>query len=254
MKQNIGATEYYTAVGDAATAEMARLKRHIAAVSWARLVVALAAIAGVWLLWGDVQPVTIMLVASAAVFLALVKLHDRLFGRMSMQKAMKQVAVDDLHRTGLELDGLDGGDEYIDTRHAYSYDLDLFGRRSVFALLNATATPGGRDRLARNLIDTGRVTADIESRQKAVAELSAMHDFRTRLQALGIVARGNDDKAAEDAEPPQAKLRAWQRIAIHLFPTAMVVLIVLAVAGMEVAVYIETVAFLTSSMRTPKII
>ena len=245
MKQNIGATEYYTSVGDAATAEMARLKRHIAAVSWARLVVVLAAIAGVWLLWGDVQAVTIMLVASATVFLALVKLHDRLFGRMSMQKAMKQVAVDDLHRTGLELDGLDGGDEYIDTRHAYSYDLDLFGRRSVFALLNATATPGGRDRLARNLIDTGRVTADIESRQKAVAELSAMHDFRTRLQALGIVARGNDDKAAEDAEPPQAKLRAWQRIAIHLFPTAMVVLIVLAVAGMEVAVYIETVALLS---------
>lgn len=245
MKQNIGATEYYTAVGDAATAEMARLKRHIAAVSWARLVVALAAIAGVWLLWGDVQAVTIMLVASATVFLALVKLHDRLFGRMSMQKAMKQVAVDDLHRTRLELDGLDGGDEYIDTRHAYSYDLDLFGRRSVFALLNATATPGGRDRLARNLIDTGRVTADIESRQEAVAELSAMHDFRTRLQALGIVARGNDDKAAEDAEPPQAKLRAWQRIAIHLFPTAMAVLIVLAVAGMEVAVYIETVALLS---------
>lgn len=245
MKQNIGATEYYTAVGDAATAEMARLKRHIAAVSWARLVVALAAIAGVWLLWGDVQPVTIMLVASATVFLALVKLHDRLFGRMSMQKAMKQVAVDDLHRTRLELDGLDGGDEYIDTRHAYSYDLDLFGRRSVFALLNATATPGGRDRLARNLIDTGRVTADIESRQEAVAELSAMHDFRTRLQALGIVARDSDTTATGQVGQLQVKLHVWQRVAVYMFPAAMAVLIVLAIAGAEVAVYIETVALLS---------
>lgn len=245
MKQNIGATEYYTAVGDAATAEMARLKRHIAAVSWARLVVALAAIAGVWLLWGDVQAVTIMLVASATVFLALVKLHDRLFGRMSMQKAMKQVAVDDLHRTRLELDGLDGGDEYIDTRHAYSYDLDLFGRRSVFALLNATATPGGRDRLARNLIDTSRVTADIESRQEAVAELSAMHDFRTRLQALGIVARDSDTTATGQVGQLQVKLHVWQRVAVYMFPAAMAVLIVLAIAGAEVAVYIETVALLS---------
>lgn len=245
MKQNIGATEYYTAVGDAATAEMARLKRHIAAVSWARLVVALAAIAGVWLLWGDVQAVTIMLVASATVFLALVKLHDRLFGRMSMQKAMKQVAVDDLHRTRLELDGLDGGDEYIDTRHAYSYDLDLFGRRSVFALLNATATPGGRDRLARNLIDTSSVTADIESRQEAVAELSAMHDFRTRLQALGIVARDSDTTATGQVGQLQVKLHVWQRVAVYMFPAAMAVLIVLAIAGAEVAVYIETVALLS---------
>lgn len=245
MEQNICAAEYYTAVGDAATAEMARLKRRIAAVSWTRLAVVVAAIAAAWAVWGNAPMLMSTLVAATVVFLLLVKFHNRLYGRMYMQQAFRQVAVDNLHRVGLELDGLDGGEEYIDTRHAYSYDLDLFGRKSVFSLLNATATPGGRDRLARNLIDTSRVTSDICRRQEAIAELASMHDFRTRLQALGIVARGNDAKAGGDALPPQVKLCPWQRVATYLFPMAMAVLVVLAIAGIDVAVYIETVALLS---------
>ncbi len=242
--KNIDPVEYYTGVERDAAREIAIGQRRVAAVSWARLVVVLTAIAGTWWLWGNVQAVTVLLLVCVVLFLALVKLHNRLFGALSMQQAIKQVATDGMKRISRQLDGLDGGDEYIDSRHCYSYDLDVFGRRSLFALINSTATPSGRERLARNLRNTGDVAGDIELRQEAVKELATMPDFLVRLQALGIIARDNDGKADADGQETVAsvKLQWWQRVAVYFFPAVILLLVILALAGLDVAVYIETVA------------
>ena len=223
---------------------MARLSRQVALVSWTRLAVVLVAIGGAWWFWSDTQA-TVALVASCVVlFLLLVKLHNRLFSALEMQRALEQVANGNLQRIALDLDGLDGGDEYIDAHHPYSYDLDLFGQRSLFALLNATATGGGRELLARNLQNPADVADVIEQRQEAVNELSSMPDFTTRLQALGIVAGVGRNKKTDDARntAPKVKLQWWQRAAIVLFPTAIIALVILAIIGFDVAIYIETAA------------
>lgn len=240
---------YYNNILQVTENEISHLTRRAAMVSWARLMIVIIACGGAWWLWGDTQAVTALVIVCVVLFLALVKLHNRLFSALEMQRALKQVATDNLRRMKLDLDGIDGGTEYVDAHHPYSYDLDLFGNRSLFALMNATATHSGRERLARNLQKPENVGVDIEQRQKAVAELAAMPDFMTRFQALGIVAR-NAGKATDSGAPSlrPVNLQWWQRAAAYLFPVAILMLIILALAGLDVAIYIETAA--TASILT----
>ncbi len=235
----------YNSISQSAQNEITRLSRLAAMVSWTRLAIVVIACVGTWWLWGDTGAVTALIAICVVLFLVLVKLHNHLFSALEMQRALKQVAADNLRRIDLDLDGLDGGDEYIDTHHPYSYDLDLFGPQSLFSLINTTATHSGRERLARNLQNPENVIPDIELRQEAVASLAAMPHFMIRMQALGIVARnaGKETGTSGGAASLQpVRLKWWQRVAMYLFPSAILVLIILALAGFDVAIYIETVA------------
>ena len=79
-------------------------------------------------------------------------------------------------------DGIDGGSEFIDPSHDYSFDLDLFGERSFFAYINRTATAVGRVALSRELLHPDLKTASIRERQEAVEEMSCHTDFRIDFQ------------------------------------------------------------------------
>jgi hypothetical protein len=46
------------------------------------------------------------------------------------------------------------GKEFLDTRHPYSFDIDLFGPYSLFQHLNRTSTVIGREKLAVSLFYT----------------------------------------------------------------------------------------------------
>ena len=144
--------EYYEGIKDGAEKELARLSRLTATVSVARLAIVIAAIACIWAWWGEAVLVGSTLAVGVVLFLVLVIKHNKLFGKIAMQKALNRVATDNMRRINLELDTLDGGGEYVNPRHEYSYDLDLFGQRSIFTLLNSTATKGGERLLAGSLV------------------------------------------------------------------------------------------------------
>lgn len=112
-------TEYYNNAAQAARRETVRLSRQVALVSWTRLAVVLLAIGGAWCFWGDTQVVATLIASCVVLFLLLVKLHNRLFAALEMQRALEQVAADNLQRIALDLNDLDGGEEYIDARHPY---------------------------------------------------------------------------------------------------------------------------------------
>ncbi|MBO5467979.1 MAG: DNA mismatch repair protein MutS, partial [Prevotella sp.] len=43
------------------------------------------------------------------------------------------------------------GSEYADPKHPFTYDMDIFGRQSLFQRINRTVSSGGADRLAECL-------------------------------------------------------------------------------------------------------
>ena len=72
--------------------------------------------------------------------------------------------------------------------HPYARDLDLFGRGSLFELLNTTRTEAGEETLA----DWLRAPApldEVRARQAAVAELRPMLDFREDVAVLAASRR-----------------------------------------------------------------
>jgi len=100
----------------------------------------------------------------------------------------------------LELKCLDGdfsgfktGEEYAERDHPYSYDLDVFGKASLFQFLCRTTSRPASDRLAEYLKQPA-AKEEILLRQKAVAELQPLTDWQQELMTLGYLnaGAGND--------------------------------------------------------------
>ncbi len=79
--------------------------------------------------------------------------------------------------------------------HSFAADLDLFGRASLFHLLDTTSTPMGASRLRRWLL-TPSAPDGVQERQKAVAELAPLLDWRQELQRIGRSAHADEDRLA----------------------------------------------------------
>jgi hypothetical protein len=79
----------------------------------------------------------------------------------------------------------DGGKEFTDPDHPYSFDLDLFGDGSLFQYINRTTTPAGKRKLAAYLQHPVLDAEAIEFRQKALLELAENTRWRQYFAAKG---------------------------------------------------------------------
>ncbi|WP_256012556.1 MutS-related protein [Desertivirga xinjiangensis] len=82
------------------------------------------------------------------------------------------------------------GTSYADDGHIYTSDLDIFGKRSLFALLNRAASIQGCDRLAGWLREKAE-TEDVLARQEALKELSQKRKWLQDFKALMLFAKDN---------------------------------------------------------------
>jgi hypothetical protein len=80
------------------------------------------------------------------------------------------------------------GDRFLDERHAYARDLDIFGAGSVFELLCTARTRAGEETLAAWLLAPAPAD-EVLSRQAAVRDLEARVGFREKLATLGETVR-----------------------------------------------------------------
>ena len=106
------------------------------------------------------------------------------------------------------------GDQFADSEHPYSSDLDLFGHASLFQLLSIARTRGGESRLARWLTAPAPI-ATIRQRHEAVEELRPMLDLRERIAVLGADFRVgvNPDQLAEWGARVPDPFPLWMRAA-----------------------------------------
>lgn len=116
------------------------------------------------------------------------------------------------------------GEEFEDHFHPYSYDLDIFGRRSLFHNLNRTKTFRGIHKLAALL--KGVLPNDIIlQNQQAIKELAGMPEFRQEVMALGMVNQDNEtvyNRLITWANSRVGKLPAVSVGLLYLLPVAFV--------------------------------
>ncbi len=87
----------------------------------------------------------------------------------------------------------DSGRDFINSKHPYMNDLDLFGNNSLFQWINLANTHDGRVALHDLLVTPDKDPDAIRVRQKAIAELAQKHDFCNELQAAGMLAEDISD-------------------------------------------------------------
>lgn len=137
------------------------------------------------------------LIVTLITFVALIIVHGRIQQKVTKITALYQINDYGIKHLRGEWNGLcETGEEYIDDKHNYSLDLDIFGKHSLFGWMNHTHTPMGKEKLKNALIQPAKNRDNIIQRQKAVKELSScmewVHDFR----AAGMIENlsNNDEK------------------------------------------------------------
>ena len=190
-------------------------------ISYLRLAVAALAAGTLWYIFrGPLSGWTFLIPVAA--FAALVWQHSRAEGEAS--RARRAIR---FHERGIERledhwqNSGETGERFADPKHPYAADLDLFGRASLFQLLNSARTHAGEARLAEWLKQPAD-GEEIRARQAAITELRPLLDLREELAILGDDFRTGvhpEQLARWGAAVPRA-FAGWQRIATFLLSIA----------------------------------
>lgn len=118
-------------------------------------------------------------------FFFLVKRQLKQEERKQLLQNLVKLNLAEAKALGFEFAEFADGSRFADPHHPYSYDLDLFGKGSLYQYLNRSATQLGEERLAADLTHLNSDKETILSRQEAVRELGALLEFRQQVWALG---------------------------------------------------------------------
>lgn len=127
-----------------------------------------------------------------AAFFYLIRLYDRTQLDYLFKEALVKINRTELQALNRQPTGYGGGEMFQNTHHTYSYDLDLFGERSLFQYLNRCTHQFGEEALAKSLLAPDK--SQIKERQTAIQELIAKVQYRQALQAYGLLHRSNEKR------------------------------------------------------------
>ncbi len=143
-------------------------------------------------------------IALFTVFLMLVSCHLKYKEKAQLYQYLTLINKNEIDYLKGILTPFKAGEAYIQTNHNYTYDLDIFGKSSIFQHINRTTTAIGEAQLANWL--NGETPIDILPQQKAVKELGLKLDWRQQYAAIGQL---NID---EDLDIP--KFKEWLNMPI----------------------------------------
>jgi DNA mismatch repair ATPase MutS len=135
------------------------------------------------------------------VFLALVRHNLNLQKQRNYFQAYYEIVCHEIEALNYDFRNFRNGERFINHKHAFSYDLDLFGQGSAFASLNRTVTVSGENLLAKLLLTDETESVKIIHAQDAIRELSAKSEFMLDFRATG--------KTSEIQDEEKEKIYEW---------------------------------------------
>jgi len=216
--------------------EASEAKSRYTSLSWARVLLFVFSLVIILILVDDKngEAAGIVLLIATAAYLGLLKTHSKLRFKMKLSAAMEQINSDELKRLQNDLNGLQEGKKFYQSSHPYHEDLDIFGKHSLFQLLNRTSTFIGENILGKWLSNKAE-TEEILDRQESVKELSTDIEFRQQFQAYGMVGASVEidhqpllNWLKEDV---QVKNAVFYKVALAIMPLATVSTIIISSLG-----------------------
>jgi hypothetical protein len=141
--------------------------------------------------------------AMLIIFLILVKHYIETEKKYKKLLIKEELATGEIEALNHRFSHFQEGAEFQDITHPYSFDLDVFGKGSLFQYLNRTTTAGGFQVLASWLAKLPAEPDLILHRQAAVAELAAKRDWRFEYLASG--------KMFEETKNQHDEVIAWSK-------------------------------------------
>lgn len=215
--------------------QLQQVKKQIFRISMLRLALFIAGIAGLYFFFNQT---TLLIICISLTFLPLfilVKIHNRFFIRKEWLETQARIIQEELQALSDDYSSFEDGKEYVNPEHPYSFDLDIFGRRSLFQSINRTCTFFGKNRLAKWLQNHLHEKTSIEKRQEMVREISEHTLFREQFRVAGLVHHGQSsdgEKIQAWSQSPAQYLHAgWVKAFIWGVPVINSLLLITSLAG-----------------------
>lgn len=142
----------------------------------------------------------------------------------------------------------DDGARYADPSHPFTFDMDVFGRESLYNRVCRTLTTGGSDCLARSLsgdpFDGKPISRQlIDERREAIDELAAMPGWRVRFLASGAAGRIDTDAIVASLQSVRAMNMSRAALSVPVIALAT-----LSMAGFYASILLSVFDLLPSSV------
>lgn len=183
--------------------QLQQVKKQIFRISMLRLTLFIAGVAGIYFFFSQTPLLIVCICLTFLPLFILVKIHNRFFIRKEWLETQARIIQEELQALSGDYSSFEDGKEYVNPEHPYSFDLDIFGRRSLFQSINRTCTFFGKALLAKWLQNHLHEKTSIEKRQEMVREISEHTLFREQFRIAGLVHHGQ----SSDGE----KIQAWSQ-------------------------------------------
>lgn len=215
--------------------QLQQVKKQIFRISMLRLALFIAGIAGLYFFFNQTTLLIVCICLTFFPLFILVKIHNRFFIRKEWLETQARIIQEELQALSGDYSSFEDGKEYVNPEHPYSFDLDIFGRRSLFQSINRTCTFFGKLRLAEWLQNHLHEKASIEKRQEMVREISEHTLFREQFRVAGLVHHSQSSDAekiqAWSQSPAQYLHAGWVKAFIWGVPVINSLLLITSLAG-----------------------
>lgn len=162
-------------------------------------------------------------VVSLAIFIYLINKYGKEINARKYSVALSEINEKGLKRLNGEWKYFeDDGSEFKDKQHNYSDDLDIFGKGSLFQLINSSKTFMGREILRDRLINPLSTSVDTKMTQQALKELAVNLEWRQQFEAEGMVLPNQSINLKELYKWAKGRndlyTKSWLILFVRLFP------------------------------------
>ena len=222
------ASQFYKKEITKQKAILSRLNKELALLGTLRLAVFVATALGIYFFYTQaIVAGAIALIGIVSFLYLLVKCEAQAYKKQKC-KALIAINKTELQVLKREFQHLPTGDEFKDEQHAYSQDIDLFGKASFFQYLNRTSLKEGKQQLATWLIENN--TAEVVEKQEAIQEMSSRVLWRQDFSAEAslLETEVSSYKVAQDLKHYKAFVPKHMKYLVSLISTISIVVLALA--------------------------
>ncbi len=214
-----------------------KFKKQIHTTGTLRLLLIVAMLAVLWTLRHK-EMLTLLCIAAVFLlaFLILVIYHTKLEAKRMYEEGLIDLNKNERKALDYDFSAFDGAQEESNSQHPFSLDLDIFGKKSIFQLINRTVTQSGRDKLINWIKEPLNDKKEILLRQDSIREIAALTSFRQDFYVIGNrVSKENRDSSSflsKNKKKHTLGHRLFYRIMIWAIPAIWIALIFGAISGL----------------------
>ena len=192
-------SDYYRVNKSKCDEEIIRFDRQINFYSFMRL---LALAAGIFLFYQSINYeliwLSFLIVPVFIISFAWLVSKQSLFQKqMNYFRNLRDVHINELNSLDRKLNIYPDGSIYEDDLHPYTSDLDIFGKGSLFEMINRSATVSGNAKLAGWLKNPASVR-EINERQVLITELESKLEWKHHFQAILLFANTSSEDQVKE--------------------------------------------------------